>query len=64
MIFLEKYEGETKLEGWSYSFNGIDELIRFIKKNKFFILGSGYKIEIKQNPDFRIQEYLLKKEDK
>lgn len=63
MIFLEKYEGETKLEGWSCSFNGIDELINFMKKNKLFILGNGYRVEIKQNPDFKIQNYLFKKED-
>lgn len=64
MIFLEKYEGETKLEAWSRSFNGIDELIKFIKKNKLFILGNGYKVEIKQNSEIKIGEYLLKKEEK
>jgi len=64
MIFLEKYDGDTKLEGWSHSFNGVDELIKFMKKNKYFILGNGYRIEIKQNPDIKIQDYLFKKEDK
>lgn len=63
MIFLEKYEGETKLEGWNYSFSGIDELIKFMKKNKFFVLGNGYRIEIREQPDYKVLNYLLKKED-
>ena len=62
MISLEKYDGETKLEGWSHSFDGIDELIRFMKKNKFFILGNGYRLEIKEKNDFEILDYLFKKE--
>lgn len=62
MIYLEKYQGETKLEEWTCSFNDVNELIKFIKKNKYFILGDGYKIEIKQNPNFNIREYLFKKE--
>ena len=62
MIFLEKYDDAgIKLEGWSNSFDGVDELIRFIKKNKDFILGNGYKIEIKEKTDFKFLEYLLKK---
>lgn len=64
MIFLEKYDGDTKLEGWSHSFRGVDELIRFMKKNKLFILGNGYRVEIKQNSDIKIENYLFKKEEK
>lgn len=62
MIFLEKYFEDTKLDGWSYSFKGIDELIRFMKKNRLFILGKGYRLEIREETDLKIQKYLLKKE--
>ena len=63
MIFLQKYYRGKKLEAWNYSFRGVDELIRFMKKNRLFILGDGYKLEIKQNSDIKIKS-LFKKEGK
>lgn len=64
MIVLEKYEGENKLEAWTRSFSTINELVKFLKKNKYCILGKGYKIIIKELPDVKIPEYLFKKEEK
>ena len=41
MIVLEKYEGDNKLETWTCSFGNMNELIKFMKKNKYYILGKG-----------------------
>lgn len=64
MIILEKYEGENKLEAWSRTFNGVNELIRFMKINKCSILGQGYKLVIKEYPNLKTSEHLFKKEGK
>ena len=63
MILLEKYEGDTKLEGWSRSFRRIEDLIKFIKKNKLFILGKGYRLEIKEITDIKLEKLFKKEED-
>lgn len=48
MILLEKYYKDVKLEGWTCSFERIEDLIKFMKKKKLFILGKGYRLEIKE----------------
>jgi len=63
MILLEKYEGDTKLEGWSHSFRRIEDLIKFMKKNKLFILGKGYRLEIKEITDIKLEKLFKKEED-
>lgn len=64
MIVLEKYEGDNKLETWTCSFGNMNELIKFMKKNKYYILGKGYKLVIRETPDLKIPEYLFDRRKK
>ena len=64
MIVLDKYYKDSKLEEWHHSFKNVRDLIRFMKKNKLFILGKGYKLEIKEFPDIDMPKFLFKKEEK
>ena len=40
----------------------MQKALNLAKKNKFFILGNGYRLEIKEKNDFEILDYLFKKE--
>ena len=41
-ILFEKYEKDTILYSWTRLFNNIDDLLKFMKEHKEYLLGDEY----------------------